>query len=66
VADYVGKFDRLAGAIVGSVERERFIGLAGTIGELAPGNIRLLNPALPGGRLPDVPSGRGLFDWTRS
>ncbi len=44
----------------------RFIGLAGKIGELAPGNIRLLNPALPGGRLPDVPSGRGLFDWTRS
>lgn len=64
--DYVGKFDSLASGLVQPAERDRFIDLASRIGELAPEEIRLLNPALPAGRLPQEPSGRGLFDWTAS
>jgi 2-methylcitrate dehydratase len=62
--DYVGKFETLTGALIDGAERERFIGLASGIGELRPDAVRTLNPALPHGRLPQTPSGRGLFDWT--
>jgi 2-methylcitrate dehydratase len=62
--DYVGKFDALTGALLDRAERGRFIGLARDIGRLSPGDVRLLNPALPEGRLAQAPSGRGVFDWT--
>lgn len=64
--DYVAKFDSLAGAMVGPAERERFIGLARSVGALTPEEVRALNPTLPAGRLPQAPSGKGLFDWKAS
>ncbi len=62
--DYVGKFDRLAGAVVAGAERERFVDLAGRLPSLQSGEVKSLNPSLPAGQvMPAQATGEGIFDF---
>jgi 2-methylcitrate dehydratase len=57
--DYVGKLEALTGPVLSTGEREELLDRARRLGELAPAEVRRLNPALPPGALPPGPAGAG-------
>ena len=60
--DYVAKFRRLTEGLVERAEAERFLDLVSRLPALSPAEVRLLNPALPAGRVTPAPAdGRGIF-----
>lgn len=62
--DYVAKFDRLAGASIDAVGRNRFISAAQGLETLSSQDLGLLNPVLAQGVVsPSAPTGEGIFDY---
>ena len=60
--DYAEKLAQLTGGLLARDAREELLGLASRLGQLAPEDVRRLNPALaPGAVMPDRPDGRGIF-----
>jgi 2-methylcitrate dehydratase len=63
-ADYVGKFDRLAGDALVPTERNRFLAAIEALPRLAPAELDGLVPVLPAGAVvPSSPTGEGIFDY---
>ena len=61
-ADYVAKFDALAGARLDAGERDRFIAAAGSLDALSAAAVHSLYPVLQPGTI-ERPATRGIFDW---
>ena len=60
--DYAEKLAQLTGGLLAKDAREELLRLASRLGQLAPEEVRRLNPALaPGAVMPDRPDGRGIF-----
>lgn len=63
--DYVSKFDRLAGELIDTGERARFVDLSRRLASLDPDEVRVINPSMPPGAVtPNSPTGQGIFDFT--
>jgi 2-methylcitrate dehydratase len=60
--DYVRKLERLTADRLPAAERARLIDRAARLAQLAPDDVRRLNPALPPGAIaPEQPGRRGIF-----
>lgn len=61
-ADYVRKLRGLTEGLIEPAEAERFLALVSRLPSLSPAEVRLLNPALPAGRVgPGEGDGQGIF-----
>ncbi len=64
-ADYIAKFRRLAGDLLGPAECGRVLETALGLARLDAGRLSALNPVAPAGAIhPDRPTGQGLFDYS--
>ncbi len=61
--DYAGKFDRLAGPVIGDCERDRFLDSCARLARLDADAVRLLNPVAEATDfIATDPTGTGIFD----
>jgi 2-methylcitrate dehydratase len=62
--DYHGKFESLAGDLIGAAERARFPALVRRLPDLTAAELIGLTPVAPDGAVtPSAPTGRGIFDY---